>query len=291
VPPQQTAPLQRIEESADLSQQGEAKVLVKSIAITGNQEIASAELQPLVAGLIGAERSLSQLNAAARRITAYYRSKGFAVARAYLPAQDITDGAVTISIIEGRISSHKINNQSLLSDERAQAYLGQVKDGDVIRSEQIDRGLLLLQDTPGVSSSRATLQPGASVGTSELLIEVNPAKPYSGSVVARQLRQPLHRRIPPGRHLQPGQPAQNRRPDYRQPADLRRQPEFCPPGLPVACRQRRPAPGRRLFRHPLQAGQGIRSPAGPRHGHQRQRVCRLPLHPQPVQKPQRHGLV
>ncbi|WP_411877752.1 ShlB/FhaC/HecB family hemolysin secretion/activation protein [Polaromonas sp. YR568] len=183
VPPQ-AAPLQRIEESADLSQKGEASVLVKSIAITGNQEIPSAELQPLVAGLIGAERSLSQLNAAARRITAYYRSKGFAVARAYLPAQDITDGAVTISIIEGRISSHKINNQSLLSDERAQAYLGQVKDGDVIKSDQIDRGLLLLQDTPGVSSSRATLQPGASVGTSELLIEVNPAKPYSGSVVA-----------------------------------------------------------------------------------------------------------
>lgn len=184
LPPQQAAPLQRIEESPDLSQQGQAKVLVKSIAITGNQEIPTAELQPLVAGLVGAEQSLSQLNAAARRITAYYRGKGFAVARAFLPAQDITDGAVTIRVIEGRISSHKINNQSLLSDERAQAYLGQVKNGDVIKSDQIDRGLLLLQDTPGVSTSRATLQPGASVGTSELLIEVNPAKPYSGSVVA-----------------------------------------------------------------------------------------------------------
>lgn len=183
LPPPQSVPLQRIEESADLSQKGEARVLVKSITITGNQEIPSAQLQPLVAGLVGAERSLSQLNAAARRITAYYRSQGFAVARAYLPAQDITDGAVTISVIEGRISSHKINNQSLLSDERAQAYLGQVKDGDVIKSDQIDRGLLLLQDTPGVSTSRATLQPGASVGTSELLIEVNPAKPYSGNVV------------------------------------------------------------------------------------------------------------
>jgi hemolysin activation/secretion protein len=183
LPPQQAAPLQRIEESADLNQKGEAKVLVKSVAITGNQEIPSAELQPLVAGLVGAEQSLSQLNAAARRITAYYRSRGFAVARAFLPAQDITDGAVTIRVIEGRISSHKINNQSLLSDERAQAYLGQVKDGDVIKSDQIDRGLLLLQDTPGVSTSRATLQPGASVGTSELLIEVNPAKPYSGNVV------------------------------------------------------------------------------------------------------------
>jgi hemolysin activation/secretion protein len=179
----QSAPLQRIDETADLSQKGEAKVMVKSIAITGNKEIPTDQLQPLVSGLVGAEQSLTQLNAAARRITAYYRRQGFAVARAYLPAQDITDGAVTISIIEGRISSHKINNQSLLSDERAQAYLGQVKDGDVIKSDQIDRGLLLLQDTPGVSTSRATLQPGASVGTSELLIEVNPAKPYSGNVV------------------------------------------------------------------------------------------------------------
>lgn len=183
MPQPQAAPLQRIEESPDLSQKGEARVLVKSITITGNQEIPGAELQPLVAGLVGAEQSLSQLNAAARRITAYYRRQGFAVARAYLPAQDITDGAVTIRVIEGRISSHRISNNSLLSDETASAYVGQVRDGDVIRSDQIDRGLLLLQDTPGVSSSRATLQPGASVGTSELLIEVNPAAPYSGNVV------------------------------------------------------------------------------------------------------------
>src|SRR3982750_4241200 len=76
LPPQQAAPLQRIEESADLSQKGEARVLVKSVAIAGNQEIPAAELQPLVAGLVGAEQSLSQLNAAARRITAYYRSRG-----------------------------------------------------------------------------------------------------------------------------------------------------------------------------------------------------------------------
>jgi hemolysin activation/secretion protein len=183
LPPSRSIPLQRAEEPSDSNQKREARVLVKSITITGNQEIPTEQLQPLVAGLVDAEQSLSQLSAAARRITAYYRRQGFAVARAYLPAQDITDGAITISVIEGRISSHKINNRSLLSDERAQAYLGQVKDGDVIKSDQIDRGLLLLQDTPGVSTSRATLQPGASVGTSELLIEVNPARPYSGNVV------------------------------------------------------------------------------------------------------------
>ncbi|WP_158590371.1 ShlB/FhaC/HecB family hemolysin secretion/activation protein [Noviherbaspirillum cavernae] len=182
VAPPQSAPLQRIEESAEASQ-NLAKVFIQSIAITGNQEVSTAELQPLIAGLVGSERTFSQLSAAARRITAYYRSKGFAVARAYLPAQDITDGKVTIAVIEGRIASHRVNNQSLLSDERAHAYLDRIKDGDVIKSEQIDRGLLLLQDTPGVSISRATLQPGASPGTSELLIDIQPAAPYNGNIV------------------------------------------------------------------------------------------------------------
>jgi hemolysin activation/secretion protein len=173
--------LQRIEESAVSAPGDLAKVLVKSIAITGNQEIPSSELQPLVAPLVGTERTLGQLNAAARRITALYRSKGFAVARAYLPAQDITDGVITIAVIEGRIAGYSVNNKARLSDERAQAHFSQIKNGDVIKSEQIDRGLLILQDTPGVVSSRATLQPGASVGTSELLIDLQGAPLLSGN--------------------------------------------------------------------------------------------------------------
>ena len=179
--PAPSTPLQRTEESSDAAQAPQAKALVKQVVITGNQEVPSSALLPLVAPLIGTERTVAQLQAAARRITAYYRQNGFAVARAYLPAQDITDGVVTIAVIEGRIASHTLNNQSRLSDERAQAYFGQIKNGDVIRTEQIDRSLLLLQDTPGVASSRATLQPGASVGTSELLIDLQPSAPYNGS--------------------------------------------------------------------------------------------------------------
>lgn len=183
LPPPQAVPQQRSEESPAPSQPGEAKVLVKSVTLSGNQEIPTEQLQPLVADLVGTEQTLGQLSAAARRITAYYRRAGFAVARAYLPAQDITHGNITIGVVEGRIAGHQLRNQSLLSNERAEAYLDGIREGDVIMSAQIDRGLLLLQDTPGVSGSRATLQPGASVGMSELLVEVDPAQRYSGNVV------------------------------------------------------------------------------------------------------------
>ncbi len=179
--PAPTAPLQRTGESTDSTRDDLAKVLVTAINITGNQEIPSAELMPLLASLVGTERTLAQLNAAARRVTAWYRAKGFAVARAYLPAQDITHGVVTFAVIEGRIAGYSVNNQARLSEERAQAHFSQIKSGDVIKSGQIDRGLLILQDTPGVASSRATLQPGASVGTSELLIDLQGAPAWNGS--------------------------------------------------------------------------------------------------------------
>lgn len=160
------------------------KAFVRTVVIEGNREIPTFELQPLVGSLAGTDRSLRELEKAARRITAYYRARGFAVARAYLPAQDITEGDVTIQVVEGRIAGHRVSNSSLLSDGRVQAYFDNLAAGEVVRSSIIDRGLLLLQDTPGVGGSRATLQPGASPGTSELLIEVQPAKAFNARITA-----------------------------------------------------------------------------------------------------------
>jgi hemolysin activation/secretion protein len=175
-PPKVDAPVAPKPASSD------ARFMVRFVSFQGNKEIPSTELRPLVADLLDGERNLDDLFAATDRITAFYRERGFAVARAYLPQQEIKDGTVLIGIIEGRIDRKNLANKSKLSDDRARQYLAQVADGAVIRSEQIDRALLLLQDTPGVGGSRATLQPGASVGTSDLLVELDQAPDQTGSV-------------------------------------------------------------------------------------------------------------
>lgn len=177
----QNAPQFDIGDNTSHGTANDTRFMVKSIRIGGNSEIATPELQALVAGLAGGEHSLAELDAAAARITRYYRARGYVVARAYIPAQDVKNGVVVIDIIEGRVGQHRIDNRSRLSDERAYAYLSQVKDGEVIRGEQIERSLLLLNDTPGVGGSRATLQPGASVGTSDLIVELNHAALVSGN--------------------------------------------------------------------------------------------------------------
>ena len=155
---------------------------IAAIRIAGNSLIGNDELQPLVSDLIGTQHSLADLDDAADRITRLYRERGYVVARAYLPTQEIKDGVVKIAVIEGRIDKQQLNNQSRLSDQRANYYLRSLKQGDPVAADPVDRVLLLLNDTPGVAAARATLQPGASVGTSDLVINLEPGAPYAGSV-------------------------------------------------------------------------------------------------------------
>ena len=158
------------------------RITVTAFDISGNTAIAGDELQDLVADQLGRRLSLAELRNTATRITALYRERGFPVARAYLPAQDIKDGRVAITILEGNFAKIQLRNASSLSDDRALAFFKQAAAGATIRSDQVDRGLLLLNDVPGVGAVRATLQPGASVGTSDMLLELDPGPRFSGNV-------------------------------------------------------------------------------------------------------------
>jgi hemolysin activation/secretion protein len=51
----------------------------------------------------------------AERITKAYKDKGYVVARAFVPAQDVRDGVVEIRVVEGRYERIDISNASDMS--------------------------------------------------------------------------------------------------------------------------------------------------------------------------------
>jgi hemolysin activation/secretion protein len=155
---------------------------IKAIHVSGSTVFAANELENLVANLIGGTHTLAELSEGASRITAYYRQRGYLLASAYLPAQDIKEGVLSIAVMEGLLGEQRITNQSRISDDRIHYYLKAIKNGAALQAKQVDRALLLLNDTPGIGATRASLQPGASVGTTDLLIEIDPAKLYSANL-------------------------------------------------------------------------------------------------------------
>jgi hemolysin activation/secretion protein len=105
------------------------------------------------------------------------------VAQAYVPAQDIKGGAVTINVLEGHYGNITLRNQTNLSNKLANKSLQGLNSGDTIAAAPLESRLLLLSDVPGVNVN-STLVPGTAVGTSDLLVDVTPGQRVSGSVEA-----------------------------------------------------------------------------------------------------------
>lgn len=144
---------------------------------TQDELLRVAEFQP------GQQINLKALYVMAEKITQYYRRHGFFVARAYLPAQEVKDGVVTIAVLEGHYGQVALNNTSRLDSQVPQNLLIGLNPGDVIAMAPLEERLLLLSDVPGVQV-RSTLVPGATVGLSDLIVEVKPGALISGSVDA-----------------------------------------------------------------------------------------------------------
>lgn len=183
--PQRADPEIRIErpDAAAEPLAGGVRVRVASVRVTGNSLFSEAELVAAANVAPGSELTLSELRNAAARISAFYNDRGYFLAQAYLPAQDIRDGMVTIAVVEGRYGKIDVRNRTNLSNGRANQLLSGLDSGDPVASAALERRLLLLSDIPGVRA-KSTLAPGALVGTSDLIVDIDPGRRISGSVEA-----------------------------------------------------------------------------------------------------------
>lgn len=164
------------------------KVLVKEFRFSGLDGLATeAELQSLVADAIGKTLGFGELQGLAARVTSYLREKkGYLLAKAYLPKQDVTEGVIEIAILAGRIDGGvKVNvkppsriSQSLLEGIADRA----VPAGSPARMEQMERAVLLMSDLPGIDAY-ASLEPGTTPGTTRMIIDATEEPLLSGAII------------------------------------------------------------------------------------------------------------
>ena len=159
------------------------QIMVSGIRITGQNLYSEDKLLPLVNDAVGKQLTLGEMEILARRISKYFHDRGYFLANAMIPAQDIKGGVVEITVVVGRYGKIDIRNHSALNKGTITALLSFLKSGDYIKSESLVRTLLLLSDTSGVSA-KATLVPGADPGTSDLIVDVSDAVKTSGQFYA-----------------------------------------------------------------------------------------------------------
>lgn len=162
---------------------GQQKVPVKGFRIGGESPVPADDLLSLIKGEAGRELALGELNDLAGRITQFLRQKGYIVAFAYIPAQDIVDGIVEIAVIPGKYGQVKITGSGHFNRERLKSMISAAKPGTVITRGPLERALLILSDLNGVSV-KATLSPGEAAGTANLILEVSDTAKWRGAAYA-----------------------------------------------------------------------------------------------------------
>jgi hemolysin activation/secretion protein len=151
------------------------KVTPKRFRITGNTIFTEQELADAAKEFIGKELNIDGLNDAATAVRAYYRTRGYFLAQAYLPRQEIRDGVVEIAVIEGRIGKLEINVKEgiRLSESLVRGILSaHLAEGELITETGLEKPLLLVNDLPNATVT-SEIRPSKTIGAADLRINVD----------------------------------------------------------------------------------------------------------------------
>lgn len=143
------------------------------------------EIRELLTPYVGKKRSFEDLSSAAQVVTAFLqRELGYYLAYAYLPAQDIKNGVVTIAALPGVLESVEVvwpQDELRVNRDIVESHLNRLRPGTVIRVDEVERVVFLLNDLRGIRMSFA-IKPGTQAGKAILVATPTNDKALTGSV-------------------------------------------------------------------------------------------------------------
>jgi hemolysin activation/secretion protein len=149
---------------------------LKDVRFQGNTVFSSDTLRSLIADRIGQTIRVETLTTLADRITQHYKQNGYILSRAYIPPQTIKD-AVVIKVREGRLGDIIVQGNQRYSDRLINRTLQIIHKRGAVNLKDLERGLLLLTDIPGLEV-KATLKPGSEPGTTDIVLEAMEDRGY-----------------------------------------------------------------------------------------------------------------
>lgn len=158
-------------------------ITVKAFRFVGNELVTDDRLAPALEPYLHRPLDFAGLQAAAAAITDAYQRIGL-LASAYLPKQEITDGHVTLQIVEARFGQVRFDGDvpDRLLIQQAQAIISAaLPSGQPFHINKLDRSLLVLDDLPRVAAT-GRLAPGSGQAETDLVLKLTDEPLLNGEV-------------------------------------------------------------------------------------------------------------
>ena len=148
---------------------------INKIIFSGNTVISSEEIQKIVEPFQGRTMKLAEAKDVALNVTQLYRSKGYITCRAYIPPQKMSEGVLKIQIFEGKLGKIKVQGNKFFGKEQIKRYVKKLK-GKVLQYADLAKDIKRTNLHPD-HEVKAVIVPGKTVGTSDLILDVNDTFP------------------------------------------------------------------------------------------------------------------
>jgi len=161
-----------------------ATLLVRELLFAGKSALLSdSERDAIAASVKGRKLGVNGLQALADRVTFTLQRKGHLLARAILPPQDATSGAVTIAILDGELEAVEFQGGDGIRarDSLMRHILAGEVDAQGVTKGDLESALLRLNELPGLRAT-ARPRPGEAPNSTRLVVDLEQAPVFGAAV-------------------------------------------------------------------------------------------------------------
>jgi len=155
----------------------EETFVIDGIELAGSTVFTTADFEQVFAEYIGRPITFNELLDLRSVVTQRYVEAGFLTSGAFIPPQTLSEGVVTVQVLEGIIEEIEIVGTRRLNPDYIRSRLGLAAQPP-INADTLLAGLQRLQIDPLIETVSADLQAGVKPGTSILLVEVTEADSF-----------------------------------------------------------------------------------------------------------------
>ncbi|MFK5971151.1 MAG: ShlB/FhaC/HecB family hemolysin secretion/activation protein [Candidatus Marithrix sp.] len=166
-----------------------AHIEVKKFIFEGNSKVTDAKLTEMAQNYQNKTITAEQLQRFKNEITTHYVKNGYINSGAIIPDQQVSDGIITIKIIEGKLSKIEVSGNERLRKSYITDRL-QDNEGTVLDIDKLQERLQILQQDQRLSQINAELGPGVKLGEGILKLNVKEATFYDAIFTFNNHRSP-----------------------------------------------------------------------------------------------------
>lgn len=153
------------------------KLNIRRISVMGNSLLTEADIRKITSPFQERDLTLSEMQEVAQALEAEYHRRGYALVNVVLPSQKPSGGLLLLQVVEPSLNQVSVEGNSRYSEEFLKARFRDNIEGNIYRTQDVERSLLLLNDLPDLKV-KALLRPGEDSNSTEIVLAAEEDKNY-----------------------------------------------------------------------------------------------------------------